>query len=159
MYKRATVLLALGATIAIGACGGGSSHLSKKDFVKQADAICTAGQKKTNALKTPDADPAADNLTAAQLTQIADYLQKGIDIQASGNAELKKLNPPAADESTVKSMLALVDKGDGQLQDAVSAARANDGAKYRSSLQSATASFDSASSKAKSYGLQACGQS
>lgn len=158
MYKRAAVTLALTATIAVGACGGGSSHLSKKDFVKKADAICAAGQKKTDALKAPDFDPSADNLTAAQLTQVADYLDKGVAIQSSSNADLKKLNPPAADESTIKSMLSLVDKADGQLSDAASAARKNDGAKYRSGIQTATETFDSASAKAKAYGLTTCGQ-
>ena len=158
MYKRAAVTLALATTIAVGACGGGSSHLSKKDFVKKADAICATAQQKTDALDTPDFDPSADNLTAAQLTQVADYLDKGVGIQSASNADLKKLDPPAADESKVKSMFALVDKADDQLRDGAAAARANDGAKYRESIQTATETFDSASAKAKAYGLTKCGQ-
>jgi hypothetical protein len=158
MYKRAAVTLAVTTAVAVGACGGGSSHLSKKDFVKKADAICTAGTKKIDKLDSPSFDPTTDTLTKAQLTQTADFLDKAIAIQASNVDDIKKLNPPAADESTVKGFLALVDKGDSQMRDASSAARDGDQAKFRSAFDSAGKTLSDASTKAKDYGLTACGQ-
>lgn len=158
MYKRVAVTLAVAAAIGVGACGGGgSSHLSKKDFVKKANAICAASSKKLDKISAPEVDPTADNLSQAQLKDLADFLQQGVALQSSSTHQIRKLNPPAADEGTVKSMLDMVDKGDAQFRDAISAARANDGAKFREQFTTAGKTLNDASAKAKDYGLDTCG--
>jgi hypothetical protein len=158
MYKRAAVTLAVTAAIAIGACGGGSSHLTKKDFVKKADAICTAGTQKIDKLDSPNFDPTSENLSKAQLTDAAKFLDQAVTIQSSNVDDIKKLNPPSADEKTVNDFLSLVDKGDSQMRDAASAARDGDSTKFRSAFNDAGKTLSSASSKANDYGLKECGK-
>lgn len=158
MYKRAAVTLAVTAAIAVGACGGGSSHLSKKDFVKKADAICAAGSKKIDKLDSPNFDPTSENLSKAQLSDAARFLDQAVTIQSANVEDIKKLDAPSGDQKTVNGFLSAVDKGDSQMRDAASAARAGDDAKFRSAFDQAGKTLSDASSKAKDYGLQECGK-
>ena len=85
--KRATLLPALaGAALMLGACGGGDSggdRLSSAEYTKQATAICTSSEKKTNALKEP-----------TKPEEVKAFLQQGIDITQENLDKFKALNPP-----------------------------------------------------------------
>jgi hypothetical protein len=111
-----SVALAL-AAFAVGCGNGGettAAPLTKAQFIKQADAICTRGQQRFQELfdgymrQTPNPTPAPER-TLAQWTEIvetafAPALEREID-------ELRALTAPRADERQVNAILAAVEDG------------------------------------------------
>ena len=73
-------------------CGGGG-RLSKQDYAKQADAICSKYNRKIEALGRPK---------SAALAEIARFAEQALALERKGNAELAGLKPPKSEEKTAQ---------------------------------------------------------
>jgi hypothetical protein len=78
-------LLACG-TLVAGCGGSGDSRLSRGDFIKQADSICTRYEKKVS--------DAMAGATAGSGSQLADAIDTVLPTIKAGNDELRQLSPP-----------------------------------------------------------------
>jgi sugar-specific transcriptional regulator TrmB len=77
-------LLAVGALLAAG-CGG-SSRLSRSEFVQRANAVCTKYEQKVTR--------AMAGINPGDQTQLAGAIDKALPVIREGNDELRALKPP-----------------------------------------------------------------
>jgi len=159
MKPNALWLLApalVAALIAAGCGGNGDSSstttaaaesLSKDDFIKEADQICSDGDAATQAefqkaLPNQQGPPTAD-----QLPQVARIAGQGVKNEIT---KIRALGAPAGDEATVNSFLDAADSGADQI------------IAHPEQLQSSgesNADIARADREAQAYGLRICGQS
>ena len=144
--RRTAALLAATALLAAG-CGGGGGRLSKDDYAKQADAICSKYNRKIEALGRPKS-PA--------LAEIARFADQALVLERKGNAELEGLKPPKSEEKTAQQWVAqndVVAKAVGDLRDA---ARKNDRAALGAALRRGNSANQVANKLARQLGLSVC---
>ena len=150
--RRITLVpaLALAALVfAVAGCGGDDSSsttsgasgapLSKEDWIAQADAICKAGNQKTNqaaAQQFGNSQPSESDIQQFTAQVLVPTVRDELD-------QIRALTPPEGDEDQVNAII-----------DAASQA-ADQAEQDPSSAQTA---FDQADQLAKSYGLKVCGQ-
>jgi hypothetical protein len=79
--------------IAFAGCGGGG--LSHSDFIKSADAVCSAYNAHTKGLGRP-----------RTYTQLERYVQKTLPYEEAALRKLEALKPPSSDAKAVKAWLA-----------------------------------------------------
>ena len=143
---RAAVLSAAILGLLVASCGGsGGGRLSKDDYAKQADAICSKYNRKIQALGTPKT-----------LADIGGFADKALKVTRQGNAELRGLKPPANEEQTAKEWIAqneLVAKAVGDLSDA---AKKNDKPAIQAALKRGQRANKSANGLARDLGLRVC---
>lgn len=84
---------ALGAVIALGACGGGGDRLSKADYIKEADKICAASTAETDKITPPESEE-----------DVAAYFEEAGKVVKAMLKDLRALNGPKDDEATVDSI-------------------------------------------------------
>lgn len=143
------LLIAVAACSALALTGCGSSDgakaeseagaLSKSEYIKKAGAICTGAEKRLDAVGETFKDPA--NPTLEELTTALE--EHAVPEFEKVAADLRKLEPPAADAKEVDAFL-----------DALDAAVAKIKAEPMSLVDEAT--FADANKKAEAYGLDAC---
>jgi hypothetical protein len=93
---RRTFLLA--ASLLLVACGSGGDHrLSKEEYAKRADAICTRFNRQQPSL------PSAQNVTARQVARLADRTLPLLDRTI---ADLRRLAPPKEEQQLADRWLA-----------------------------------------------------
>jgi hypothetical protein len=144
--SMAVVLIA-----ALGACsssGGGSKGLSKSEFIKKAEAICVAADAKSSKVSDTleSGNPSVAQVKSAYTDQLIPILRGEVH-------DLGALQPPAADQATIKKML-------DDLSAGVDEAKANvEAAQTQADLSKITepAGMQAASVAAKAYGLPTCG--
>jgi hypothetical protein len=101
-------------------CGGGSgdSRLSREEFVKQADSICTRYEKKVS--------DAMSGAAAGSGSQLANAIDTVLPTIKAGNDELRKLSPPEELQKPFDRWIVIADqevRAAARLRDAI---RAND---------------------------------
>jgi hypothetical protein len=164
--KRGPIALLAGvlaAVLILAGCGGGGSSdstnassdsntaaLSKAEFIKKADAICTAGGKRTQEefasyIKekklTGKKEP-----TPAQLTEVSEEIQvPALKRQAE---EISALGAPAGDEDQINELVDAIDEGIENVE----------AADPKEALASLSTMFAEADKLAAAYGLKVCGQ-
>jgi hypothetical protein len=143
---RAAVVAAAILGLVLGGCGGGGrSRLSKDDYAKQADAICSKYNRKIQALGTPKS-----------LADIGGFADKALKVTRQGNAELSSLKPPKNEDQTAKEWIAqneLVAKAVADLRDA---AKKNDKPAIQAALKRGQSANKSANGLARDLGLRVC---
>ena len=120
MLRRALVLIGLAALVAAG-CGGGGSRLTRAEYAKQANAVCTDSNGKVKAVGSP----------GTSLGSLATYADKVIPILENGVADLKKLDPPEDEQNVVDQWLATNDEQLDLIREIRDAARDNDQAEVQ----------------------------
>jgi hypothetical protein len=143
--RSALVAAVLVGLLAAGCGGGGGGRLSKADYAKQADAICSKYNRKIQALGTPKT-----------LADIGGFADKALKVTRQGNAELRGLKPPENEEQIAKEWIAqneLVAKAVGDLRDA---ARKNDKPAIQAALRRGQRANKSANGLARDLGLRVC---
>ena len=124
--KPALFLAAVVAVLAAG-CGGsgGGEPLSKAEFIKRGDAICTKFRAKNQALNknAPAKNPTDPSATDEQVKASAPILQKLADNLRAARKEFAELNPPADVKSDWQNTLDDLDQLASQLDDAATAAQ------------------------------------
>jgi hypothetical protein len=133
--------------IFVAGCGGGGSgdRLSKKDYAKQADAICSKYNRKIQALGTP-----------RSLADIGGFADKAVALTRKGNAELSDLKPPRSEEQTAKKWLAQSELVVKAVQDLGAAARKRDAAGIQAALRRGRSANKTANGLARDLGLRVC---
>src|SRR5919198_878058 len=92
-----TLLLAI--VFAAGCGGGGSSErLTRDEYAKQADAICSKYNDQTKALANP-----------TSLSELANVADKTLPILDHAISDLRKLRPPENEQSTADAWLAQIE--------------------------------------------------
>jgi hypothetical protein len=149
-------LIVLALACAAGAAGcGGSSRLTKQQFITRADAICTNTQTQLAKLVFPTGNPST--ASPAQLKQVASVLDQALALQKQQIADLKKLKPPKDFAGSFSDSLDELSEGMEHATDAADAARNGDGAAVSTSLAAAQSKATEANERAKVYGLKVCG--
>jgi hypothetical protein len=146
MLSRLTGGLALAATLAVAivvvGCGGGEDHLTKAEFIRQADAVCKKGNDQINKVANQTFDKKQPS--QADLNKFAtDTLIPTVQTELDG---VRDLNPPSEDEDQVN---ALLDEAQAAL---------DKGKQDPAALTSSNADpFKKANQLTKDYGLKECG--
>jgi hypothetical protein len=140
-----TVLVAVAFALVVGGCGGGGGRLSKQDYARQADAICSKYNRKIDALGTPKS-----------LADIGGFADKALALTRRGNEELRKLRPPKAEDQTAKEWVAQNDLVANAVADLRDAAKKNDRAAIEAALRRGQAANKTANGLARDLGLNVC---
>jgi hypothetical protein len=159
MRKLAAAAIALVA-LAVAGCGddSGEPRLSKDRWTEQADEICEQEKSEQGELEVPDADPFDETLTAAQLTQIADYLRASLEIQERATGRLDTLGLPDDDAGDIEDVLEHRQDGKRAVEASIDAARAADAEQFSVNYREAVTEYGKASESAREFGLRECGQ-
>jgi hypothetical protein len=146
----ACVAVTVAITLLAACGGGGTSRLSKPEYVRGADAICRRSNTKIDALGAPDQhEPTAEEKAIGEL----------IDIQRVALADLRQLAAPEADQATLGKWLGLVNQTVDQMQAVRSALKAGDSAGVTAANAKGRALNDQADQIARGYGLKQCSAS
>jgi hypothetical protein len=145
--RYAVVLAAVAVAVAVAGCGEskGSDRLSKEDYLKRADAVCTAYDHRLEELPEPK--------TIEGVVTLADEAKP---VAERGLAELRKLRPPADLQEDVDAWLALNQANVDAIDDLREAAAASDEAAARAVSQDAVENERKADAVAKRIGLEEC---
>ena len=142
---RRSALAAAGLTLLVAAgCGGG--RLSHGDFVKKADAVCSAYRAQTTPLLSPRSYDA-----------IVAWGRKTLPLYAAALQKLRALQPPQADEQAVQAWL----RSDVRVQKAtralIVAAQKRDYPSVSAAASEAQLAGSESRQAAATLGLQVCG--
>ena len=143
--RYAVVLAAV--AVGVAGCGEskGSDRLSKEDYLKRADAVCTAYDHRLEELPEPK--------TIEGVVTLADEAKP---VAERGLAELRKLRPPTDLQEDVDAWLALNQANVDAIDDLRKAAAASDEAAARAVSQRAVENERKADALAKRIGLEEC---
>ncbi len=156
LFPAAVVLVPL-----VGAaCGGdsGESRLRTERWIEDADEICEDENLALTELEAPDVDPFDESLTAAQLDEVATYLERSLEIQAEMTERLDDLGLPANDPDEIEDVLEQRERGQALVENAIDAAREGDGEQFVLRYRRAVNEYSKASQGAHEFGLEECGQ-
>jgi hypothetical protein len=138
-----TVALAGAAALALAGCGGG--RLSHGDFVRKADAVCSAYDAKVNVLTRP-----------ASYDDVIAYVEKTLPLYVAALDQLHALEPPAADEAAVKAWLAANRKVETAVRTLREAAMRHDPAATNDASAAVQAASLASRKAAAALGLKVC---
>jgi hypothetical protein len=157
--KWVVPLVAAGAVAVTGCGGSGGAPLTKAEFIKRGDAICTKYRAKNQKLnkESPAKSPIDPSATDEQVKASAPILRKLADNLRAAREEFGKLNPPADVKSDWENTLDDLDQIASGLDSAADAAQSLDRQKVVNQytdvlrLNSRVANFE------KDYGFTVCG--
>ncbi len=124
----------------------GSRTVLKAAFVARAEALCTAANKKANALANP-----------TSLASLGRYLAAYVPIEVKLFDDIKALPKAPGDEATVADMLAAQDLVIAKDKEAQAAAQKANQALFNSLDSESTTLITAANAKFDAYGLRNCG--
>jgi hypothetical protein len=142
------------------ACGGdgGDSRLRTERWIEEADEICEDENDALAELEPPEVDPFDEALTAAQLDEIATYLERSLAIQNDMTGRFDDLGLPANDADEIEDVLVQRERGQAAVETAIAAARNGDGERFVIRYRRAVTEYSKASQGAHEFGLEECGQ-
>jgi hypothetical protein len=143
--RRACLALVVVALAA--GCGGGGGRLSKDEYAKRADAICTKYNAKLKALARP-----------TRISDLPAYVDRALPLARKGDDELRGLKPPKDEEQTAKEWLDQNDSVVGSMERLRDAAKKGDRAGIQTALNEATSANRTANRLARRLGLSVCAQ-
>ena len=143
--RRACLALVVVALAA--GCGGGGGRLSKDEYAKRADAICTKYNAKLKALARP-----------TRISDLPAYVDRALPLARKGDDELRGLKPPKDEEQTAKEWLDQNDSVVGSMERLRDAAKKGDRAGIQTALNEATSANRTANGLARQLGLKVCAQ-
>ena len=147
------VLLLCLAAVAIGGCGGDSDEtasgeaeaLTKAQWVKQADAICTKANNRQEALLREEVEGATD---APSKSQQADFVvNAGVPPLREAAESLEELGAPAGEEKKAEAFIDALEKALDEIE-----------AKPLEFAEAKSAPFTPVERQAKKLGLKTCGR-
>jgi hypothetical protein len=138
-----TVALAGAAALTLAGCGSG--RLSHGDFVRKADAVCSAYQAKVEILTHPTS---YDDVIA--------YVEKTLPLYVAALDKLRALEPPPSDEAAVKVWLAANRKVEAAVENLREAAMRHDPAATNDASAAVQAASLASRKTAAALGLAVC---
>jgi len=143
--RRASFVL-LAVLLAAGCGGGGGGKpLTRDEYATKADAICAKYTQQTKALANPKS-----------LSDLADVADKTLPILDQAIADLRKLKPPADEQSTVDQWLAQVENLKGDLTTIRDKAKSNDIKGVQAVVPQATQHNQHSNQLATQLGMKVC---
>jgi hypothetical protein len=130
--------------VLVAGCGGGG-RLSKEEYSKRADAICSKYNAKLRALARP-----------TSISALPAYVDQALPLARKGDDELRALKPPADEEKTAKEWLDQNDSVVGSMERLRDAAKKGDRAGIQVALNEASSANQSANRLARRLGLGVC---
>lgn len=145
-WAAAATALVAGAALVAAGCGGGG-RLSREEYAKRADAICTKYNAKLEALARPTG-----------ISALPAYVDQALPLARKGDGELRALKPPKDEEQTAKEWLDQNDSVVGSMERLRDAAKKGDRAGIQTALNEATSANRTANGLARRLGLEVCAQ-
>jgi hypothetical protein len=143
--RRASFLF-LAVVLAAGCGGGGGGKpLTRDAYATKADAICGKYTQQTKALANP-----------SNLSDLADVADKTLPILDHAISDLRKLKPPADEQSTVDQWLAQVENLKGDLKEIRDKAKTNDIEGVQAVVPQATRHNQQSNKLATQLGMKVC---
>ena len=143
---RRSALAAAGLTLALVAAGCGGGRLSHGDFVKKADAVCSAYRAQTTPILSPKSYDA-----------IVAWGEKTLPLYAAALRKLRDLQPPKADEQAVRAWLRADAAVQRATRDLIVAAQKRDYPSLSAAASRAQLAGSESRQAATTLGLQVCG--
>lgn len=103
------------AIVLVAACGGGGKRLTREDYAKKADAVCSKYNQQTKDLSA-----------VSSLSELAAAADKLMPILDHALTDLRKLKPPTEEQMTADQWLASIDKLRADLREIRDRAKSND---------------------------------
>jgi hypothetical protein len=145
-HAGSTLALLAVAALAAG-CGGDDAELSKAEYAREANAVCSESNERVRAV-----GPEPPILTATQ----ADWIEPLTESDQAAVAELRDLAPPEPDRARIAAMLSDFERGLGKGSEIASASRAGDDRRFRAAVAVALTALTRAQGRAETYGLDEC---
>jgi hypothetical protein len=142
--RRLLVVVALVA-LAAGCGGGGSDRLSRQEFAKRADALCTKYAADLKKLGQP-----------SSFAELATFTDKAVPLAQKLIDDTKKLKPPKDEQATVDRWNAQNQKVVDAIKALGDAARKSDQKAARQALQLGDAANTESNTLGKQLGMTAC---
>jgi hypothetical protein len=144
------VALVLAACSSDSGSSGGSGRLTKAQYIARADQICKAANRKAQALGAPTTtDPQA----------LAQFLSKSGRIINDAVDQLKKLNPPKADEQKINTLVNGLQKSASYFPALVKAVKNQDTQQVKQVARKLQEASLKGAQIAQSYGFHVCAHS
>jgi uncharacterized lipoprotein len=131
--------------LVLAACGSSGGGLSKADYAKQADAICTRYAKALKALAQPRG-----------LTDLPRYTDKSIPLAQRVLDDVRKLKPPKSEQVLADRWIAENQKTLNSIKQLAKAAAKNDRPAAKVALAAGTKSNVASNELAGRLGMVAC---
>jgi hypothetical protein len=142
--KRAALLLLMAAPLS--GCGGGDGEsLTREEYTRQADAICTKYNEQVRALQNP-----------SNIEELADAADKTLPILDDAIGDLQELEPPESDAATAEAWLDQVELLKGDLEEIRDRAEDNDLPGVQAAVPSAQQHNDRSNELATQLGMSVC---
>ena len=125
--------------------GGGGKRLTRDEYATKADAICGKYTQQTKALANPKS-----------LSDLAVVADKTLPILDHAISDLRKLKPPANEQSTVDQWLAQVANLKGDLKEIRDKAKTNDVQGVQAVVPQATRHNRASNQLATQLGMKVC---
>jgi hypothetical protein len=157
--RRANLIAAVvaGAGLALAGCGG-SSGVSKSQYIAKADTICKATQAKTAPLINQIAAAGVSLLSgsATRARQVAAVVQKLRTVAAGALAQLRALAQPSGDHAAIEKFLTPLSNVVDTIGTAGTALSNGQAVQALGALQGLQTVAGQLASAAKAYGLHTC---
>lgn len=144
MTRGLFALVAGTAALAAAACGG-DERLSKEEFQKQGNAICSKYDKQIEAIGTP-----------TSVEEVPAYVNKALPIVEREVGDMKELKPPEEDQEAFDRMIAAAENTLEAGRDLGEAAEKKDDAAIEKALNAGNTASDQADEQAQKLGLDEC---
>jgi hypothetical protein len=141
--RAGVAVLAGAAAVALAGCGGG--RLSHAEFVRQADAVCSAYDAKVKLLTHP-----------ASYDAVVAYVGQTLPLYVAALDKLEALKPPSSDDAAVREWLAANRKVITAVRNLRAAAMRHDLAATNSASTAVQAAGLASRRAADALGLQTC---
>jgi hypothetical protein len=145
--------------VGCGGNGGGSTALSKADYIAKGDAICAQKQKQRSQLVTEVQNAIASGVNSAsdahRVHDISNQVANYVDQLAT---ELQALPKPTGDEQTLDTLLSSVSAEATDYRHFADAVDSLDASQIRSFGEAAESDGSKATAIALGYGFTVCGQ-
>ena len=125
-------------------CGSGG-RLTRAEYAKRADAICTKYNGKLNALAAPKSQ-----------TELVAFVDKAVPLVDSASSELSDLKPPKDEEQTAQAWNKANTDVLHALEELRTAAKAKDRPKMQTALKDGNTANQHANDLARTLGMKAC---
>ena len=144
---RQASLLLLAVALAAGCGGGGGKRLTRDQYAAKADAICGKYTQQTKAIANP-----------TNLSDLANVADQTLPILDHAISDLRKLKPPANEQSTVDQWLAQVANLRSDLQEIRDKAKTSDIQGVQAVVPRATQDNQQSNKLATQLGMTVCNQ-
>lgn len=134
--------------VLVAGCGGGSgeaARLSRPDYAKQADKICSTYNAKLNALPAPKSQ-----------AELSAFVSKAVPLISDASDRLAELKPPQDEQRIADSWNRANSDIVRALERLRDAAKAKDNAKMQAALADGNKANSRANTLAKTLGMNAC---